>query len=71
VSDLAATPDRLWYRYPPVGYVMRLVNDGHSLTVTFPDQYKGGLGVSSGTRAYDVAGRAAFSALQDEHPPPV
>lgn len=54
IGDLAPSPDLLWYRYPPVGYPLRLVNDGHTLTVTFPEQYKGGVGVSSGSTVSDM-----------------
>jgi carbonic anhydrase len=44
----------LWYHYLPVGYPLRLVNDGHTVGVTFPDQYKAGLGVSDGVSATEM-----------------
>lgn len=54
ISMMTAATDRLWYKYPPVGYPLRLVNDGHSVGVTLPEQYKGGLGVSAGQTADEM-----------------
>ena len=42
------------YRYPPVGYPLRLVNDGHTVGVTFPETYKGGIGLSSKATVHEM-----------------
>merc|ERR1719235_1462418 len=44
---MAPSTDRIWYRYPPVGVPLRLLNDGHTVGVTFPETYKGGIGLSA------------------------
>jgi carbonic anhydrase len=60
ISTMTPAIDRLWYKYPPVGYPLRLVNDGHTVGVTLPETYKGGLGVSAGQNANEMLQDANF-----------
>lgn len=48
IGQMTPAQERLWYNYPPVGVPLRLVNDGHTVGVTFPELYKAGVGVSGG-----------------------
>jgi len=63
IAQMKPSTDRLWYKYPPVGYPLRLVNDGHTVGVTFPETYKGGLGVSGGANANEMLQDANFFRL--------
>jgi len=59
-SSMMPAKDRMWYRYPPVGYPLRLVNDGHTVGVTFPETYKGGIGLSSKATVHEMFQDANF-----------
>jgi len=63
IAQMKPSTDRLWYKYPPVGYPLRLVNDGHTVGVTFPETYKGGLGVSAGANVNEMLQDANFYRL--------
>jgi len=63
IAQMKPSTDRLWYKYPPVGYPLRLVNDGHTVGVTFPETYKGGLGVSGGANVNEMLQDANFYRL--------
>ena len=60
VFRLPKTSSGARYRYPPVGYPLRLVNDGHTVGVTFPETYKGGIGLSSKATVHEMFQDANF-----------
>merc|ERR1719235_2844054 len=64
---MTPSQDRIWYRYPPVGVPLRLVNDGHTIGVTFPETYKGGIGVSSKTSVSEMFQDANFFRVYKLH----
>merc|ERR1719387_2958315 len=64
---MKTSTDRLWYRYPPVGFPLRLVNDGHSISVTFPEAYKGGIGLSSKSTVAEMFQDANFFRVYKLH----
>merc|ERR1719235_261139 len=64
---MTPSADRIWYRYPPVGVPLRLVNDGHTIGVTFPETYKGGIGVSSKTSVSEMFQDANFFRVYKLH----